>query len=60
MLLTDAQRMAQVQLGARVVGQLDTAWPILDPRALDATTMSWLEVVTPMVRASHAESVSLA
>lgn len=58
--LTEAHRLAQARLGARMVAQMAAAWPLLDPENLDGTIERWLTVTVPMVRAQRITSARLA
>lgn len=58
--LTEAHRLAQARLGAKTIRELLASWPLLDPAALDATTIQWLRVVTPIVQLRRGNSANLA
>lgn len=58
--LTAAHRQTQIRLGATIVAQLGSAWPLLDPEDLDGTFDRWLTVVKPIVAAGRAMSTTLA
>lgn len=58
--LTRAHRQAQQQIADLVEEILRKTWPLLDPRALDATAEAWSALVLPVVSDGHARSVRAA
>jgi hypothetical protein len=57
--LTEAHRLAQVQVSAETTAQLRQAWPLLDATALDATTERWLQVALRVIRNQRGTSANL-
>ena len=58
--LTEGHRLAQARLRADTVARLLAVWPLLDPKALDATAERWLTAALPIVEAQRAASAVLA
>lgn len=58
--LTDAHRIAQVQLSARTVARLIMVWPLLDLSDLDGTAQRWLTAIEPIISQAHGVSSALA
>lgn len=58
--LTEAHRLAQLQIGAQTVQQLRTAWRLVDFDNLDQSTPDWLRVSIPIIRNQHRASTTLA
>lgn len=58
--LTEAHRIAQAQLGARVVEAMRAVWPLLDPADLDGTFDRWLRTVSVIVAGQRVTSARLA
>jgi len=48
--LTEAQRVAQIRVGAQVIAQLRLLWPMLDVGNLDATAPGWLTAATTVLQ----------
>lgn len=57
--LTEAHRLTQARLGARVAAQILTTWPLLDLDALDGSFDRWLRAVLPIIENQHATSARL-
>jgi hypothetical protein len=57
--LTTGHRAAQIALRARFLRRLLRNWPLLDPRRLDATRGTWLDVSLSLVREFRGESAAL-
>lgn len=57
--LTEAHRLGQQRIAARVVRQMLAAWPLLDPTAIDRTLADWLQVTVPLIQAEHRNSARL-
>jgi hypothetical protein len=58
--LAEVHRLAQHRLGVETVGVLGRVFPLLDLTNLDATTVTWLRAVVPLVVAQHRRSAGLA
>ncbi len=58
--LTEAHRLAQLQIGAFTVRRVTGLGAILDPEDLDGTFEDWLLAVTPIVQAQRLTSAELA
>lgn len=59
-LLTEAHRLAQVQLSAQTVARLLQLWPLLDPEDIDGTIGRWLNASLPVIRQQRAASERIA
>jgi hypothetical protein len=57
--LTEAHRLGQQRIAARVVRQMFAAWPLLDPTDLDATLADWLRVTVPLIQTQRRASALL-
>lgn len=58
--LTEAHRLAQTSLGARVMSEQLLLWSLIDPKRLDATTLAWLEASLALLQVRRIESANLA
>lgn len=58
--LTEAHRLAQNQLGARLIARLAVLWRLLDPGDPHGTFADWLLAVTPVVAEFRRQSSDLA
>lgn len=58
--LTEAHRLAQLNLGADTANRLLATWAILDPEDLDAAVDQWLLVVIPLIQARREDSARMA
>lgn len=58
--LTEAHRVAQVRLSAQTQALARTAWGVLDPARLDATTERWLRLMEGVVGRQRNLSAGLA
>ncbi len=58
--LTEAHRLAQVRLGARVVQAMRAAWPLLDVDDLDRSFERWLRTATVIIGGQRTVSARLA
>lgn len=58
--LTEAHRLAQLQLGVETVARLRAVFRLLDPDDLDASFADWLAVVVPLVQSGRETSSSIA
>lgn len=59
--LTEAHRLAQLQLGARTIERVRSAWPILTADGIRAQTIArWLDTVEPIVHVGRRTSSELA
>lgn len=58
--LSQAHRVAQLQLGAIAIRQLRAVWSVLDPQDLDGTFEDWLIAVVPLVETQRRSSAALA
>ncbi|MET9262403.1 hypothetical protein [Amycolatopsis sp. NPDC004079] len=57
--LTRRYRRDQLALRAQFLQELHRIWPLLDPLRLDATARAWLDLMTDLVLAYRAKSVTL-
>lgn len=59
--LTEAHRLAQSALGARVTREMLLLWSgLVDPRRLDETTPAWIEAALALLQVRRIESARLA
>lgn len=58
--LTEAHRLAQASLGARVTRELLLLWSLIDPKRLDDTVPAWLESVVALMQVRRIESANMA
>lgn len=58
--LTEAHRLAQLQLGARTVAQMSAAWGLVDISQLDQTALQWMAAVSPIIGSQRVASANLA
>lgn len=58
--LTEAHRLAQASLGARVTRDLLLLWGLVDPNQLDATVPQWLEAALALIQVRRIESTRMA
>ena len=58
--LTEAHRLAQAQLSARMAIRVRPLWRLVDPEDIAGTVPGWLDAVSEIVRSQHSTSVALA
>lgn len=58
--LTEAHRLAQASLGAKVANELLLLWSLVDPKRLDATVPDWLDAALALMQVRRIESANLA
>jgi hypothetical protein len=58
--LTEAHRLAQTGLGARVSAEMLLLWSLVDPKRLDQTVPAWLEAAMALIQVRRVESAQLA
>lgn len=58
--VSEAHRLAQLKLGARVVALMRAAFRLLDPEDLDATFADWLVTVEPIIANGRRLSAGIA
>lgn len=58
--LTEAHRLAQATLGARVANELLLLWSLVDPKRLDQTTPEWLDAALVLMQVRRVDSANLA
>lgn len=58
--LTEAHRVAQIQIGGRAAVRARAVWPLLDPADLDGSTPVWMAATMQAVRATQEESLTVA
>lgn len=58
--LTEAHRVAQASLGARVAAQAVIAWQLIDMADIDGTASRWLSAMLPLVGGARRRSARLA
>ena len=59
-LLTEAHRLAQVQVSAETIALLAKVWPLLDPTDIDGSLEQWLAVALTVVERQRGRSEAIA
>lgn len=58
--LTEAHRLAQASLGAKVANELLMLWSLVDPKRLDRTVPDWLDAALALMQVRRIDSANLA